>query len=309
MNIRIVFVLISLFLLSSCSSSEKEARTLFNQAIKDWSIGNITEAEEKFNIIETQYLDTIVATESIKQRALLKEKYKREFDAGKWTPSYQDLYSKKVISSINNYFLKNGNYPENITLIDIDEIKHLSLCEYDKALFEYGYKINCSQAESAINEDKKKVRIARNKERAEKRAQRNSNNQNIKKTIKDLTDFPLANSTWGATLNKSMNVPEDNSFKAYYFNTNTPNHVIHKEIVSDISINYSYDKFHGIKSGDFGGYWVGKIHLERDAVKTIAINQGWSKTRLIIDGHIVHESGSKNEFLINLKKGSHLIEV
>lgn len=123
-----------------------------------------------------------------------------------------------------------------------------------------------------------------------------------------MNDFPKANSTWAEKFNPSKNVPEK-GFYAYYINTNNPSQVIKKETVGDVSINYVWDKFHSIKSKDFGGYWVGRINLVKDEVKSIAINQSWSKTRLIVDGFIVYEGGSNQEILLDLEKGSHLIEV
>ena len=92
-------------------------------------------------------------------------------------------------------------------------------------------------------------------------------------------------------------------------NTRRWGQVVHEELVDAISINYIHDEFHGIKSEDFRAYWVGSIHLPEDETKRIAIHQGRAKTRLIIDGAVVHEGDSTKEILLTLNKGEHRVEI
>lgn len=96
MFFRVIFILMSLFLLSACDDSEKEARTMLNQALQDWGEGDIKKAELKFNMIEAKYLSTEAATESISKRALLKEKYKNENNVEKARRINRGLFSRKV---------------------------------------------------------------------------------------------------------------------------------------------------------------------------------------------------------------------
>lgn len=297
MFVRVMLVFISLLFIESCTNSEKEARAVFNQAIIEWNSGNIEEAERKFDIIEDIYLDTVTATESMKERALLKKNYKSEYDIEKSKRKNRGIFSRTIYLKINKYYKENSRYPDNLAELNIPkDDKYLSLCEYKKSLFEYGYQLDCIKADEALRNDRKKIKSAN--------AKRIKNRNQLKK----LNDFPKANSTWAEKFNPSKNVPEK-GFYAYYINTNNPSQVIKKETVGDVSINYVWDKFHSIKSKDFGGYWVGRINLVKDEVKSIAINQSWSKTRLIVDGFIVYEGGSNQEILLDLEKGSHLIEV
>ena len=299
MFFRVIFILMSLFLISACDNSEKEARTMLNQALQDWRDGDIEEAELKFITIENRYIATEAATESFSKRDFLKAKYKNENSVEKSRRINRGLFSRKVLLGIDKYYQKNSHYPKSLEEINInDNDEYLALCEYKKAFFEYGYQLNCVKADKVFMEDRRRFTSQGS----------HSGRKNIKDKVKELDDFAKASSTWGEKFNSSKQVPEK-GFYAYYINTNNPEQVINKETVSDVSINYIGDKFHNIKSEDFGAYWVGRINLPKSEVKTIAVNQSWSKARLIIDGFIVYEGGSNKEILLNLEKGSHFVEV
>lgn len=136
MFFRVIFILMSLFLLSACNNSEKEARTMLNQALQDWGEGDIKKAELKFNMIEDKYLSTEAATESISKRALLKEKYKNENNVEKARRINRGLFSRKVFLGIEKYYQENSHYPKSLEEIDInDDDEYLALCKYQKAFF------------------------------------------------------------------------------------------------------------------------------------------------------------------------------
>jgi hypothetical protein len=117
-----------------------------------------------------------------------------------------------------------------------------------------------------------------------------------------------AGTTWGAVLNPGADAPL-NAFKAFYMNTNRPREVIAQEQVGDVAISYPWDEFHGIKSEDFGAYWVGRMRFKKSQLRLIGINQGHSKTRLIIDGEIVFEGSQSATVPYQFSPGEHLIEV
>lgn len=214
---------------------------------------------------------------------------------------------------------------------------------FNQAILNYGYKLDCAEADSAylaaIKNAEENARFLLNKAMTEwKKGQTDQaiflfdmiteqyeetkeasdaqqqkalllsqlNQQNTQ--IFSIEDFPQANTTWGEKLNPQGKL-STHGFLAFYINTNQPNTIIKSETVRDISINYSYDDFHGIKSQDFGAYWVGDIYFEKDEIKKVTASQSWSKARLIIDGHIVYEGGSDKELLLNFKAGKHRIEV
>ncbi len=300
---KILFLLALMLIITSCDNSEKEARKLLNESIKSWESNDIETAESKFDYIEKKFIHTKTATDSMKERERLKELYKQKHSIEQVKQKNKGVFSRQVITDINNYYQQNGTYPESLTKIDLfkkkEIIKYLSLCGYEKAFFESGYQLDCKTADISFNEDwvnfpKRNSAITRLEQTIQK--------------VKKLSDFPRAITTWGEKLNPTDQIPAE-GFSAFYINTNNPTDVIHKELVKDLSINYVYNKFHKIMSEDFGAYWVGYVHLTKDEVKTISISQGWSKTRLIIDGVVVYKGDSDKEFQLLLNKGRHKIEV
>lgn len=134
-------------------------------------------------------------------------------------------------------------------------------------------------------------------------------NPNSHHNTMPIKKFPRkAESTWGKYLNPKNKIPT-NKFKAFYINTNKPKELIASEIVDKVSINYAWDKFHAIKSEDFGGYWVGNFTYEKESPIEISVSQSWSKTRVIIDGIVIYEGGSNTKVPYTFKKGKHKIEV
>ncbi len=136
-----------------------------------------------------------------------------------------------------------------------------------------------------------------------------NNQMNFHHNTLPVKKFPRkAKSTWGKYLNPKNEVPT-NKFKAFYINTNQPRKVIASEIVDKVSINYAWDKFHSIKSEDFGGYWVGNFIYTKDSSIDISISQSWAKTRIIIDGTVIYEGGNNTKVPYTFTKGKHKIEV
>jgi len=118
-----------------------------------------------------------------------------------------------------------------------------------------------------------------------------------------------AKSTWGKTLNPKNIIP-NNKFQAFYINTNYPKKVIASETVAKARINYNGSDFHGIKSEDFGAYWVGIFDFKSTQKMQIQVSQSWSKTRIIIDGMVIYEDGHNSQGLAyTFTKGKHKVEV
>jgi hypothetical protein len=109
-------------------------------------------------------------------------------------------------------------------------------------------------------------------------------------------------------LNPSADAPL-NAFNAFYINTDRPREVIAQERVSGVAMSYPWDEFHGIRSENFGAYWVGRMQFRKSQLRFIGINQGHSKTRLIIDGEVVFEGSQNATVPYQFSPGEHLIEV
>lgn len=114
--------------------------------------------------------------------------------------------------------------------------------------------------------------------------------------------------TWGAVLNPTGAVPPA-GFKAIYISTQNPRQIVASEIVPEVAINYAYADFHGIKSEDFGAYWVGRMTFAEAQSRIIEVAQGWSKARVIVDGRVVYEGGENARTPFTFTEGEHLVEV
>lgn len=121
-------------------------------------------------------------------------------------------------------------------------------------------------------------------------------------------DEPQTIDTWGKHINPQGIFPK-NRFKAFYFNTKNPKTIIATEEVSKVGINYPYDQFHKIPSEDFGGYWVGDFEYNSDTPMQLSLELSWAKSRVIINGKVVHEGENSTTFPYVFKKGSNRIEV
>jgi len=295
--------------LSACVNKESEARKLLNEAIREWQSGQIATADQKFQLIEDQYLETEVATEAIKERERLKEEYISSIDMDAMKRTNRGLFSRLVVKSIDTYYQEQQAYPKDLTAIALHEKdenqEFLQLCAYEVALFNSGYSLNCSAADKAYRSYRKKqlMQWRANQTTAIQTTAKPASNQ-----AAGLYSFPKVTSTWGDKLNPGKSIPPS-GFNAFYLDTTNGHRVIARENVNDISVNYSWSEFHNIKSEDFGAYWVGKISLEQAGVKQFTISQSRAKSRLIVDGHLVYEGGTKKSMLLQLDQGEHIIEV
>ncbi len=304
MKCRLILLFFCTLILSACGDSEEEARIIYNKALQDWANGNIEESLGKFESISLKYLNTKTATEAINQKAVLLEQYKRLNDPMTNRKKNTGKIGRLVLNEITKYHTSNNAYPPNLESLDVKSndnlAKFIQRCEYRLAELNLGYQLNCNTAENDYRIFLKKQ--IQSKKSISSQRRRNSID------FSSSTNYPEASNTWGDTLNPTGEISK-NGFSAFYINTNNPSNIIYTEVVDDISINYVWDKFRGIKSEDFGGYWVGQIECSDQKSQQISINQGHSKTRLIIDDYIIYEGGGSKEIIYDCKPGKHKIEV
>lgn len=303
---RMVFALLLLPFLAACSNSEKEARTLLNQAIQDWDRGELEQALGTLDRIETQYLDTAAATEAIKERAARLDEYRASSSSEYNREINQGIVSTDVFRQVEAYHDRAGHYPERL---DGENGAYqgrfgdfVDQCTYQSPLPDYGYQLDCTRADQAYRVDRQQ----RMRQAAETHRARRSDGDNAP-TIVTAADLTAAESTWGEHLNPTGDVPET-GFQAFYINTGEPHKVIASEALEDIAISYPWDDFHGIESRDFGGYWVGNLAFETPEVRRIAVSQSHSKTRILINGRVLYEGGSDQSILYRFEPGTHKIE-
>lgn len=121
-------------------------------------------------------------------------------------------------------------------------------------------------------------------------------------------NYPSVPSTLGDRLNPDGKAPLGR-FKAYYLRSGNPASLVATETVEAVSINYPWDKFHGIKAEDFEGYWVGKFHYEKETPVQLMVDQSWSRTRVIVDRKLIYEGGNNASVPFVFSPGTHKVEV
>ncbi len=277
-----------------------EAYELYLSALGKWHDDQIREAELDFNTLEQDYGDTQASLKAVITRTDLKREYRQKVE-GMTEDSVKKnrgRFSRQVVRGIQNYYKQHASYPADLSVLDISaaDRRYIDLCQYEPALFDYGYWLDCNAAEQTY--------LVSQRQQTSRQPTKRRN----KDAIYKLEDFSKATKTWGSKLNPTGKVPKQ-GFSAYYLNTNNPGTVISKAEVKSIGINYSYSDFHDINSKDFGAYWVGKTTVDQATIKTITVSQSWAKTRLLINGAIVYEGGSDQEIQVQFEPGEYLIEV
>lgn len=304
---KLILVALLLPVLTSCSNSEEEARTLFNQAIQQWDSGELALAMQAFNRIEDEYLHTSAATDALRERAERVAQYHLQFGSEANRRRNLGPVSRDVYLHIEGVHQRTGRFPSG--LLDGEDAyqgrfdAYLEHCSYRSRMPQHGYDLDCSKADNAYQ-----VERARSTRLGGARNTGSSGNAERIEAVRSAGDLHAATSTWGSRLNPSGAVPMGR-FQAFYINTKQPRQVIAADTVDDIAINYIRDDFHGIESGDFGAYWVGNLVFEVPTVKRISVSQSWSKARILIDGRVLYEGGSDQSMLYRFESGVHKLEV
>ncbi len=121
-------------------------------------------------------------------------------------------------------------------------------------------------------------------------------------------EYPQVASTWGDRLNPNNKAPMGR-FSAHYLRSGEPPQLIATDTVDEVSINYAWADFHGIKSQDFEGYWVGRFRYEKETPVYLTVDQSWSQTRVIVDRRLIYEGGSNARVPFVFSPGTHTVEV
>jgi uncharacterized membrane protein len=121
-------------------------------------------------------------------------------------------------------------------------------------------------------------------------------------------EYPPVSSTWGDRLNPNNKAPMGR-FSAFYLRSGEPPQLIARDSVDDVSINYAWAEFHGIKSEDFEGYWVGRFRYEKETPVYLTVDQSWSQTRVIVDRRLIYEGSSNARVPFVFSPGTHTVEV
>lgn len=299
-----------LMMLTACHDREALAERAFYRAIDEWEMGHHEKAVELLDRLVDKYSNTQVATEARLFKAARLEAYQKANSPDSQRPDRYVPVLSDVIAALDAYYQTHGVFPPNLKALE-DPAYGLTMdhhftrkCLYTRAAFNYGYQLDCHSGIIAY-------RRHQTQQQSAKPTQYSRANPDLGSAPGPTASPPPAKKaelTWGKYLNTSGEAPLD-AFLAVYINTDNPTEVIAREVVRDIAINYAWDKFHGIRSENFGAYWVGRIKTETATFRQIAISQSHAKTRLTINGLVIYEGHDNKELIHEFEPGEHLIEV
>lgn len=99
-------------------------------------------------------------------------------------------------------------------------------------------------------------------------------------------------------------------FNASYY-SKTKTEPIFEELVEIPSLNYAFDKFHGIDSKEFRAEWVGDIEVYKsEKIINIGFDVSRADVSLYVDEKLVESWSKSNKTIsVNLAKGTHKIKI
>ncbi len=283
-----------------CQQADEEiVKNLMQQAIRQWEKGEFLTADKLFKQIAAEYPNTqTTATAAETHRAKI-ETYKQTITQQNALHSPRvGRVTQRVRKQLAKFYHNTGSYPQQLNELGLFRSepfsKYLKGCQYEQALFNAGYHLDCDQADQYLHIDVGPTTNMATAAMPVKSSQRNE----------------PASKSMGNLFNPEKKTPES-GFMAYYFDVEEPENIIFKEIVKDIALSYSSDEFHGIKADVFGAYWAGEINVETPTFKQLNIAKDHLQARVIIDGKIVYNSGSSEPIspIITFSAGKHFVEV
>lgn len=125
-----------------------------------------------------------------------------------------------------------------------------------------------------------------------------------------LDSFPSASQRVGERLNPDNLVPAS-GFDMYFFNTQDPYTVVHKENVANIALKFSSMNFHNIPTDFFGAYWVGTVFVPVEGEYFIKASASHASIRAIIDGRVIGKDEQHGTIgnRVYLQKGVYTLEI
>jgi hypothetical protein len=101
------------------------------------------------------------------------------------------------------------------------------------------------------------------------------------------------------------------NLRASFYDANYPDKIIYEKDVKEIAVNYPYSDASDFKidSKNFAARWSGTINFAEATLKQVHVNQGWSKTKIKINGAVVFDQEVEGIFNYNFPAGISNIEV
>ncbi len=347
----ILFICVAFSLFYFYESDEGKARKLLNLAIVNWDKGDYIEGYRQFEKIHAEFPTTKTATESV---ALFNErlnKYKKRYSLRMNFAINTGVVSSEVLRKTVAYYKAHQVYPDKIdeiaTLPKVKYSGYLQYCQYERAVADLGFKLDCTYADvkyAEINNQQIKVAtrwdtdsmtidttidevfelpIARQLD-SQDVPSRSSRKEwqsvhrvatvdkgdpaNIMPSGRPLKSFKLVDDDWGQRLNVRDSLPRT-GFRALYFNANSPTTILHDNVTDKIAVSFYDNQGYGIDSQNFGAYWAGELIVTTPEVKSFTLNLSRASARLLINRREVLRSKHGGQINVALNKGVYLIEV
>lgn len=257
-----LLLLFILFFIQGCEDNEKNAKQIFNKAVLLWEQNRKSESILELDSLLLKYPQSLISKEAFRQRQIYLFDYKFNYNPYK---QEKEIISISLQNKLNEYFKLNNRYPNDIYELKVSTelLSYFEECKYEKGVSNFGFIINCD---------------------------------NVSK------DFMLLNQ-YSEHLKNDLPI---NSFMAYYKTKHDQIYPIDSELVKDISLSNIKDRFYSNNTNtkisfldefrDFKVEYIGYIETPKAKNKTITIDSGYQKTKIIIDNKVVYLEKGKNQF-------------
>ena len=260
LKVRKILLLLFILFLLGCEDKEKSAQQMFNESLNLWDKNFKSDSLINLERLIIRYPTTEISKKAYTQRSLFLITYKDEYYPHKIEKS---MFSSVLQDKLNNYFKINNSYPNDIKSLksDIELSSFLKYCSYEKAISNFGFRIDCDNADDIYREYE------------------SSFPSNKESTIKK--DLPI------------------DSFMAYYYTRENPNFPFFSEKVEKVDMHNINNKFPEINARNFKAYYIGYIETLKPQIKTIKINSEKGNIKILMNGKIIYIGNGSNKVEFN----------
>ena len=125
----------------------------------------------------------------------------------------------------------------------------------------------------------------------------------------ELAQYPPLQDPWGDTLNPGGGVP-DRGYDTYYLDANEPARPYLRRNHPFPAIWHNQSSYLNIPSENFAVYWIGRLEVPQTARYQFGVVQrGQGQARVSIDRRVIKKSDDAGIPDIELRRGSHIVEI
>lgn len=125
----------------------------------------------------------------------------------------------------------------------------------------------------------------------------------------ELAQYPPLQDPWGDTLNPGGGVP-NRGYDTYYLDANEPDRPYLRRNHPFPAIWHNQSSYLNIPSENFAVYWIGRLEVPQTARYQFGVVQrGQGQARVSIDRRVIKKSDDAGIPDIELRRGSHIVEI